>query len=98
MKESQIKKHIGENYLVLDINDFSDIQEIIEFSKIENKRFFVLNKIINARLLEHNIVLLKHQYYETIELYLFLFDEKMNSTDRSIYQSMRTLNDNITFT
>ena len=98
MVETQIKKRIDEHCLVLDINDFSDIQEIIEFSKSENKRFFVLNKIINARLLEHNIVLLKHQYFETIELYQFLFDENMTSSDKSIYQSMRTLNDNITFT
>jgi hypothetical protein len=54
--------------------------------------------MINARLLEHNIVLLKHHYFETIELYLFLFDENMNATDQRIYQSMRTLNENITFT
>jgi len=91
METTKIKKRINDFYLVLDIEDFNDIQEIIDINKEEKKRIFVLNKIMNARLLEHHIVLLKHQYFATIELYLFLFEEKMNTVDRKIYESMRTL-------
>ena len=86
-----IKKIISDDIIVVDINDFSDVNEIINIKQSLNKRIFVLNKIINARLREHQLVLIKQDLFETIELYLFLFDDKLSEVDEKIYNSMRTL-------
>jgi hypothetical protein len=87
-------KQIDSEHIVVDINDYNDINEIISLNEQLNQKIFVLNDLITARLHYYDIVLIKKNYLSSIELYLFLFNKKLTGSDLSIYNSMRTFSEN----
>ena len=96
MESFEPLKRIDEKHIVVDINDFKDMNQIISLNEKLNQNIFILNNLVTARLHYYNIILIKKDFFESIELYLFLFNKHLNESEEKIYNSMRTFPKNFT--